>query len=212
MPQFHQVLAWPQRNPFTVGPYARPRGQCIKKELQNANAILGQAYQRPEHTKAKHQANGMESEKNIGERHNEIDAGTDMSEEAKRNWGVRKQLAEAFESSTRMQEQYQNERLSAVTNKPVAMGPAVIKQPLNEEEKAKVAAKMSQFDAKSKQRMEAWRKGRQEKRTTASSSKQTEEPESSHTTDVSTPKPAGPPNLDNPTTHVTSPEHVSSSP
>ncbi|KAL9032276.1 MAG: hypothetical protein Q9180_006597 [Flavoplaca navasiana] len=87
-----------------------------------------------------------------------------MSEEAKRSWGIRKQLTEAFESSTRMQEQYNNKRLSAVTNKPVATGPAVTKQPLNEEEKAKVEAKMRQFDAKVEQRMEAWRKRRQKER------------------------------------------------
>ena len=184
----------------------------IKKELQNANAILGPAYQRPEHTKAKHQAKGMESEKDTGERDNEIDARTVTPEEAEPRRDVRKQLTEAFESSTRMQEQYKNERLSAVTNKPVATGPAVMQQPLNEEEKAEVATKMSQFDAKVQQRMEAWRKRREEERTTASSSKQTEEPELSNTTDVSTPKPTGPANLDDPTTHVTSPEHVSSSP
>ncbi|KAL9031448.1 MAG: hypothetical protein Q9180_006804 [Flavoplaca navasiana] len=153
----------------------------------------------------------MESEKDTGETYNETDAKTYMSEDAKRRLDVRKQLTEAFESSTRMQEQYKNERLSAITNKPVATGPAVTKQPLNEEEKAKVEAKMRQFDAKVEQRMEAWRKRRQEERTTASSSKQTEEPESSPTTNVSALTPTSPPNLDD-LTQVTSPEHVSSSP
>ncbi|KAL8864347.1 MAG: hypothetical protein Q9198_009926 [Flavoplaca austrocitrina] len=153
----------------------------------------------------------MDSEKDLGERHNEIDARTNTSEEAEPRRDVRKQLTEAFESSIRMQEQYQNERLSAVTNKPVETGPAVTEQPLNEEEKAKVAAKMSRFDAKVEQRMEAWIQRRQEERTTASSSKQTEEPQLSHTTKISAPKPTSPPNLDDPT-QVTSPEHVSSSP
>ncbi|KAL8840791.1 MAG: hypothetical protein Q9176_003637 [Flavoplaca citrina] len=171
---------------------------CIKKKLQNANARLGPAYQRPEHTKAEGQVKGMDSEKDIGNRYNESDARTNTSEEEEPRRDVRKQLTEAFESSTRMREQYQNERLSAVTNRPVETGPVVTKQRLNEEEKAKVKAKMSQFDAKVQQRMEAWRKRRQEERTTASSSKQTEESKSSHTTNDSTPKPTSPANLDDP--------------
>ncbi|KAL9640563.1 MAG: hypothetical protein Q9204_000658 [Flavoplaca sp. TL-2023a] len=181
-----------------------------KKGLQDANIRLGPARQHLEDIKAQLQARGKEFKNHLEERYEKLDARTDLPEEVKRRWRAHKRLTEASQTSTRMQEQYQKERLSTVTNMPLRVGPAAVKQPLDDEERAKVEAKMDQFNAKANQRLEAWKR----KRAAASSSQQIDEPDISSMTNVTTPRRRSPFNLDDldDLTQVTSPGRVSSSP
>ncbi|KAL8852026.1 MAG: hypothetical protein Q9221_003051 [Calogaya cf. arnoldii] len=190
---------------FRSIPAAEKELEDLKGELLITNTDLDRAETSLRMETKKLQIKNEEFHRLQQERYRRIDQRADLNDRQKEVWAAHKRLTEVHESSVRVREHHRAHVLSAVTGKPIRLGPVAARQALNKDETDRLDAKSRQFQARVEERVEAFNRRRQGQ-PMASMSQQMSE-----VTNVTTPGNSSPPDFTN-LTQVTSPSRTPSSP